>query len=117
MKIQFFEGFQEDLDRVAIEAVEPDEVLSCIDKAIQEIIKHPEHAAILKEPPLIGFRKKKFHSNLHPQEGFKPDLRLIYSYDSKQELIYIFGCGYRKLRSKEDVYEFMNQRIMGETKE
>lgn len=88
------------------------EFLNCLDKAVREIMKDPANeGAPLTHPPLAPtYRKKKFHSIVHPRQGMKADMRLVYRCDLAANTVYVFGVGKRRTYQIDDIYKMLSTR-------
>lgn len=89
------------------------ECLRCIDRTITIVMRDPlQEGAALTRPPLETFRKKKFHSTFSPPRRVHPDLRLVYRYDPREDILFVLGVGLRHPRSDDDVYARINDRVI-----
>ncbi|PTM56828.1 type II toxin-antitoxin system RelE/ParE family toxin [Desmospora activa] len=91
MGIKRHPDFDKDLTALFHQAINVNEMIACVEKALNEIEKYPAAQATLKRPPLKGLYKKKFFSVLHPAENLKPDLRIVYQYLPEESVILLFA--------------------------
>ena len=88
-----------------------EECMECLDQAIRDIQKDPLHeGSPLIRAPLEMYRKKKFHSVHRPTPGLKADMRVVYHYDSRTDILYILGLGQRQRLQQSDIYEIVKAR-------
>ncbi|KPC69375.1 hypothetical protein ADL26_18970 [Thermoactinomyces vulgaris] len=89
------------------------ECLIQIDRAVEQVLRNPTKAALLKYPPLTGFRKKKFFSIGRPRKRQRPNMRLLYRYVPAEQTIYFLSVGLRiaeRPRNPNDVYSRARER-------
>ncbi|MBA4542139.1 MULTISPECIES: type II toxin-antitoxin system RelE/ParE family toxin [Thermoactinomyces] len=107
--------FSEDLSLLAsmMNKKRFNECLQQIDRAIDQVIRHPFKAAPLKYAPLTGYYKKKFFSVARPRRKQRPDLRLIYRFNPEENTIYFLAVGLRlaqRPQNPHDVYQRARKR-------
>lgn len=83
-----------------------------IDQALNEILEDPtRRGAPLKRPPLVGWRKYKFHSKRRPAPFSRPDMRVIYRVHGLE--VQVLAVGRRLPGHPDDVYAVGESRPTG----
>ena len=79
------------------------ELSSCIDAIIKKISQNPYLEGVpCKRPPLLNWRRLKFHSKHRPLQGTKADMRIIFR--EYNGVVFIFCIGKRIQKDPDDVY-------------
>lgn len=89
-----------------------DEVVLSLRRALLLIARAPLIAgAECRYPPLLGWRKEKFHSVLKPPAGMRADMRIIFrpKPGGSSNEFQVRAIGKRRLRHPLDIYECANE--------
>lgn len=84
------------------------EMSRCFDFMITRIVENPEEGVPCKRPPLLGWRRVKFHSKHRPPKGVRADMRIVFRQQDGD--IQVLCVGKRMVGHPDDVYQEAHQR-------
>jgi hypothetical protein len=111
MKIQLHpEVVTSDLPRLAglFKPSEHAELNNSIENTLKKIKSNINIGSDCEYPPLIGWKRLRFHSKIKIPVGMRADLRIVYREDNNN--IQIFAIGKRLVNMADDIYKIIKLR-------